>query len=583
MSEPDALSTSPPPTSPAPPRPGPASPGSAAAARPALLTVDDDPSVSRAVARDLRRRYGERYRVVRAESGPAALEALRDLALRGQPVAVLLADHRMPGMSGIEFLEQAMDLHPAARRVLLTAYADTSAAIDAINLVDLDHYLLKPWDPPEEKLYPVIDALLEAWRRDRRATERGRPEVKVVGDRWSPDFFALRDFLARNQVPYRSLPSDHPEAGLLLAATGAEGLALPVVVLPDGGWLERPTEARLAAAVGLHTTADADFYDLVVVGGGPAGLGAAVYGASEGLRTVLLERSATGGQAGQSSRIENYLGFPDGVSGAQLTDRARRQVDRFGVEVITAGDAVALEAEGPARTVVLSDGSRVSGHAVVLATGVSYRTLDVPGVEALTGAGVYYGSALTEAAGCEGADVHVVGGANSAGQAAVFLAGRARSVTVLVRGAGLEATMSDYLVKQLAALANVTVRTGTEVVEARGEGRLQRLVLATPQGREEVPSDRLFVFIGAAPRTDWLDGTAVRDERGYVVAGPDLLRGGDPPPGWDLQRDPYHLEASVPGVFVAGDVRSGSVKRVASAVGEGAMAVTLVHRYLEQR
>ena len=554
--------------------------GQQPADRPALLTVDDDPSVSRAVARDLRRRYGDRYRIVRAESGPAALDALRELALRGQEAAALVADFRMPGMSGIEFLERAIEVFPNARRVLLTAYADTSAAIDAINLVDLDHYLLKPWDPPEEKLYPVLDDLLLAWRRDRRPAVA---ETRLVGHRWSPPSHALRDFLARNQVPYRWVLADCPEGERLLAAGGYGPGDVPVVVLPDGDCLCSPSEAELAARVGLHTTADAAFYDLVVVGAGPAGLGAAVYGASEGLRTVLVERSATGGQAGQSSRIENYLGFPDGVSGAQLADRARRQADRFGVEMLSACDAVSLEADGPARTVVLADGARISAHAVVLATGVSYRVLEADGVAELTGAGVYYGSALTEAAGAQGLDVCIVGGANSAGQAAVHFAARARSVTLLVRGASLEATMSYYLIRQLEALDNVSVRTGTEVVAAHGGDHLEKLTLRTPEGGATVPADYLFVFIGAAPRTDWLDGTAVRDDRGFVVAGADLLVDGARPPTWEPDRDPYHLETSVPGVFVAGDVRSSSVKRVASAVGEGAMAVTLVHRYLELR
>ena len=550
------------------------------AARPAILTVDDDPSVSRAVARDLRRRYAEDYRIVRAESGPQALEAIRELALRGEQIAVFVADYRMPGMSGIEFLEQAMDLYPAARRVLLTAYADTNAAIDAINVVDLDHYLLKPWDPPEEKLYPVVDDLLEGWRRDKRRSVR---QTKIVGHRWNPRSYEVRDFLARNQVPYRWFSSDQPEGERLLSAAGVDASRLPVVITEDGECLCDPTEQELATRVGLHTTADLDFYDLVVVGAGPAGLGAAVYGASEGLKTVLVERSATGGQAGQSSRIENYLGFPDGVSGAALTDRARRQALKFGVEVLSACDANALTVDGSARTVQLSDGSRLAAHAVVLATGVSYRTLDAPGVQELTGAGVYYGSALTEASSAQDQDVFIVGGANSAGQAAVYFSRVARSVTLVVRGVGLESSMSYYLIEQLSRLANVTVRTCTEVAGAEGDGHLERLVLKTPDGEQTVPAGMLFVFIGAAPRTDWLDGTVHRDARGFVVAGPDLVVDGQRPADWDLDRDPYHLETSVPGVFVAGDVRADSVKRVASAVGDGAMAVTLVHRYLEQR
>jgi thioredoxin reductase (NADPH) len=548
--------------------------------RTALLTIDDDPGVSRAVARDLRRRYGETHRIVRAESGDQALDALREMKLRGDQVAVLLADYRMPRMSGIEFLEQAMDLYPGAKRVLLTAYADTDAAIDAINVVDLDYYLLKPWDPPEEKLYPVVDAMLEAWST---ADHRPVPETKVVGHRWSARSAEVREFLARNQVPYRWFTSDEPEGEALLKAADEDGRRLPLVITPHGGPLVAPTDGELADQVGLSTTPSTDFYDLVVVGGGPAGLGAAVYGASEGLRTVLLERTATGGQAGQSSRIENYLGFPDGVSGAQLTERARRQAVRFGAELITTRDVVGLDVNGSARTIRFADGATLAAHTVILATGVSYRQLAAPGVEHLTGRGVYYGSALTEAANCAEQDVYVVGGANSAGQAAVYLARGARSVTLVVRGASLETSMSYYLIQQIADVPTITVRTCSEVVSADGEKHLERLVLRdnTTGETETVDAQFLFVFIGAVPRTDWLDGVVSRDDRGFVVAGPDLS-GDGPPAGWTLDRAPYHLETSVPGVFVAGDVRSQSAKRVASAVGEGAMAVMLVHRYLDR-
>ena len=548
--------------------------------RPAIVSVDDDPGVSRAVARDLRRRYGDRYRVVRADSGAQALDALREMKLRGDVVAVILADYRMPQMSGIEFLEQAMDLFPAARRVLLTAYADTGAAIEAINVVDLDYYLLKPWDPPEEKLYPVIDAQVEAWAA---ADYRPVPETKVVGHRWSARSSEVREFLARNQVPYRWYSSDSPEGERLLRAAEADGRALPLVVTPDGDVLLEPSDGELAGRVGLATTPSADFYDLIVVGGGPAGLGAAVYGASEGLRTVLVERTATGGQAGQSSRIENYLGFPDGVSGDQLTDRARRQAVRFGAELLTACDVVGLEPTGSGRTVHFADGASVSAHSVILATGVSYQRLAVDGLDRLTGRGVYYGSALTEAASCRGEDVYIVGGANSAGQAAAYLAHGARSVTILVRGQTLEASMSYYLIQQLAGMDAVRVRPCTEVIEAHGEHHLERLTLRDNASGavETVDAGWLFVFIGAAPRTDWLGDLVARDERGFVLAGPDLAPNGGRPPGWTLERAPYHLETSVPGVFVAGDVRAESAKRVASAVGEGAMAVMLVHRYLE--
>src|SRR5580700_6737545 len=492
------------------------------AIRTAILTVDDDPGVSRAVARDLRRRYGEGHRIVRAESAAAALDALRQMKLRGDQVAVILADYRMPQMNGIEFLEQAMDIYPGARRVLLTAYADTGAAIDAINVVDLDHYLLKPWDPPEEKLYPVVDALLDAWLV---SDHRPVPETKVVGHRWSARCSEVREFLARNQVPYRWYNSDEPEAQRLLEAAHSDGLSLPVVITPDGDPLIAPSDAELASRVGLATTPSKDFYDLIVIGGGPAGLGAAVYGASEGLRTVLVERTATGGQAGQSSRIENYLGFPDGVSGAQLTDRARRQATRFGAEVLTARDVVGLDVNGPARSVRFADGSAIDAHTVILATGVSYRQLNAPGVESLSGRGVYYGSALTEAAACMAQDVFIVGGANSAGQAAVYLAKNCRSVTILVRAPSLTNSMSHYLIEQVQSNPRIKVRTCTEVVEAHGHDHLEQLTLADSNtgAKETVPAQWVFVFIGAAPLTDWLEGVVQRDSHGFVLTGPDLL------------------------------------------------------------
>ncbi|TML30308.1 MAG: response regulator [Actinobacteria bacterium] len=548
--------------------------------RAAMLTVDDDPAVSRAVARDLRRRYGQDYQILRASSGAEALDALREIKLRGGRLAVMLADYRMPQMNGVEFLEQAMDLFPNARRALLTAYADTDAAIQAINLVDVDHYLLKPWDPPEEKLYPVVDELLAAWQA---AGEREVDEVKVVGHRWSAPSYRIRDFLARNLVPYRWFPADEPEGRRLLDAAGVGPEAIPLVVTPDGRALAVPTAADVAAAVGMTTAPVRDFYDLIIVGGGPAGLGAAVYGASEGLRTVLVERKAIGGQAGQSSRIENYLGFPDGVSGAQLTERARRQAGRFAAEVLTTRDVVGLEARGPARVVRFADGAELSAHTVILATGVSYRPLVAPGVAELTGRGVYYGSAATEGPGCAGTDVYIVGGANSAGQAALFFSRYARTVTLVVRGDSLERSMSYYLIQQLAAIGNIQVRTRCQVVQAYGEEHLEAVTLCdSKEGTTStVEAGHLFVFIGAEPRTDWLDGAVHRDPHGFVYTGPDLLTDGRRPAGWDRDRDPFYLECSVPGIFAAGDVRANSVKRVASAVGEGAMAVTLVHTYLE--
>ena len=545
--------------------------------KPVILTVDDDPAVSRAVARDLRRKYGEKHRIVRAESGQDALETLNQLKLRGETVATLIADFRMPQMTGIEFLEEAMDVYPAARRVLLTAYADSHAAIDAINVVDLDHYLLKPWDPPEEKLYPVIDALLDAWSR---TPEHPIPHTKLIGHRWSAPSWRARDFLARNGLDYTWFMADEPEGERLLQAAGEDGGRLPVVITEGGETLVEPTDAELADRLGLTTTPSQEFYDLIVVGGGPAGLAAAVYGASEGLRTVLIERTATGGQAGQSSKIENYLGFPDGVGGGQLADRARRQAEKFGAELITAREATALEVNGPKRTVRFDDGSSIDAHAVIVATGVSYRELKAEGCTDLTGKGVHYGAAVSIAAECGGEEVYVIGGANSAGQAAMYLSREAKSVTILVRGPSLEASMSHYLIEQIKQRPNITVRTCTEVQRAVGAECLEKLVLVDNRTGEtqETSCARMFIFIGAAPRTDWLDGVVARDNHGFILTGPDLRN----VCGWTLDRPPHHLETSVPGVFVAGDVRADSAKRVAAAVGEGSMAVMLVHRYLAE-
>jgi len=555
--------------------------------KPVILTVDDDPAVSRAVARDLRRHYGERYRIVRAESGPDALETINELKLRGDTVAVFVADYRMPGMSGIEFLEEAMDIYPLARRVLLTAYADTHAAIDAINVVDLDHYLLKPWDPPEEKLYPVIDGLLEAWRAQ---GDRAIPVTKVVGHRWNPRSWEVRQFLARNQHSFRSYMADESKGKQLLDAAGLDGLQLPVVVTEGGETLVQPTNTELADMLGLSTSPSLEMYELAVIGGGPAGLAAAVYGASEGLKTVLIESTTTGGQAGRSSRIENYLGFEMGVSGATLTTSARRQAERFGAEIITTRKAVGLDINGPARTIRFEDGSTIGAQAVILATGVDYRHLQAPGCwenpddrDACNyiGRGVYYGASVSDSSDCEGEDVYIVGGANSAGQAAMFMSKTAKSVTLVVRGPSLAASMSYYLIQQIEGRDNIRVRTCTEVVEAVGEDdHLTGLVLENKQTgeRETVTASRLCCFIGATPRTKWLDGVVARDDYGFILTGPDLKD----VCGWTLERPPHHLETSVPGVFVAGDVRAESAKRVAAAVGEGSMAVMLVHRYLAE-
>jgi thioredoxin reductase (NADPH) len=544
--------------------------------KPVILTVDDDPAVSRAVARDLRRHYAENYRIVRAESGQDALETLAELKLRGDTVAVFVADYRMPQMSGIEFLEEAMDLYPLARRVLLTAYADTHAAIDAINVVDLDHYLLKPWDPPEEKLYPVIDALLDAWRS---TGDRVIPHTKIIGHPWNARSSEVREFLARNRLYYTWFRADEPKGKQMLEAAGRDELTLPVVITEQGETLVAPTDAELAATLGLTTTPAEDFYELVVIGGGPAGLAAAVYGASEGLKTVLIERTATGGQAGQSSRIENYLGFPDGLSGSQLAERARRQAEKFEAELITAAEVTAIEIDGSARTVHLSDGRAIGARAVILAMGVEYRQLPAEGCAGLTGAGVYYGATASVASDCDDDEVYVIGGANSAGQAAMYLSRTAKSVTIVSRRT-LEDSMSYYLIQQIRANDKIKEMPNTVVHAVKGNSRLERICLENrlTGEREEYGCGRMFIFIGAEPRTDWLDGVVARDDHGFILSGPDLRD----VCGWTLDRPPHHLETSVPGVFVAGDVRAESAKRVAAAVGEGSMAVMLVHRYLAE-
>jgi thioredoxin reductase (NADPH) len=548
--------------------------------RPVILTVDDDATVSRAIARDLRRQYGEHYRIIRAESGPDALEVLGELVTRGDQVAMLLADHRMPEMNGVEFLEQAMDIVPLAKRALLTAYADTDAAIAAINTVDLDHYLLKPWAPPEEKLYPVIDELLDDFAATQRPAFDG---MRVVGHRWSLPSNDVKEFLARNGVPFEWLDVDSEPARQLLDAAHATDDDLPVVVVPGGEVLRAPTARDLAAHIGRSTTAERPFYDLVVIGGGPAGLGAAVYGASEGLRTLLVERSATGGQAGQSSRIENYLGFPRGVSGAELARRASDQARRFDVEILTANEVTGISHRGAAHMLTLADGNDVATQACIIATGVSYRRLPASGAERYAGRGIYYGAATHEAVNCRGEHVYIVGGANSAGQAAVHFSRYAQNVTMLVRGDSLHRSMSQYLIDQIERVHNIAVRTCTEVAAVDGDGHLEALTLRDTRtdDDETVPAGHLFVFIGASPTTEWLGDGIARDGRGFILTGRDVLRDGRPPDSWLPQRDPYYLETSTAGVFAAGDVRHKSVKRVASAVGEGAMAVTLVHRYLE--
>jgi thioredoxin reductase (NADPH) len=552
-------------------------------ARPVILVIDDDAEVRRAVERDLRRKYNKDYRLVSADSAATALETLEQLALRGETVALLLSDQRMPDVSGVEFLEQALRIFPKAKRTLLTAYADTDAAIRAINSVKIDYYLLKPWDPPEEKLYPILDDLLDDWWQSYRPPFEG---LRVVGTRWSPEGHQIKDFLARNLVPYQWLDLERDaEARRLLEFAGADPTCLPLVLFPDGSGLSKPSTAEIATQIGLRTRAEQPFYDMVIVGGGPAGLAAAVYGASEGLSTVLVEREAPGGQAGTSSRIENYLGFPQGISGGELARRAVTQARKFEAEVISQ-EVVNLRCEGPYRVVTLGDGSEIRGYAVLIATGVSYRTLDVAGVERLTGAGIYYGAAQTEAMSCRDETVFVVGGANSAGQAAMYFAKYAGKVVMLVRAESLAKSMSQYLINQIEATPNIEVRSYCQVVEAHGQGKLEALTIRYQHG-EQPPTDQtepasgLFIFIGAAPRTDWLAGIVERDAHGFILAGADLLAEGKRPRFWPLDRDPYLLETSVPGIFVAGDVRAGSVKRVASGVGEGSIAIQFVHRYLE--
>jgi thioredoxin reductase (NADPH) len=552
-------------------------------AKPAILSVDDDPEVLQAVARDLRQHYGDRFRIVRADSGASALEALQQLKLRNESVALFLADQRMPRMEGVEFLEHASEIFPLAKRVLLTAYADTDAAIRAINSAKLDYYLLKPWDPPEERLYPVLDDLLDDWQASYRPVFEG---IRVIGDRWSPRTHQTKDFLARNQIPYQWLDIESdPEAQKLLTYASADSsLGLPLVIFSDGSRANQPTPQQIAEKIGLQTQAERPFYDLIIVGGGPAGLAAAVYGASEGLSTVMIEREAPGGQAGSSSRIENYLGFPVGLSGADLARRAMTQARRFGVEILSPQEVVGVRVQDPYRIVKLGDGGEISCHAMLIATGVSYRKLDVPGMAHLQGAGVYYGAAQTEAIACQNEDVYIVGGANSAGQAAMYFARYASTVTMLIRSGSLTKSMSQYLIDQIEATDNIIVKPYTTVVEAKGETSLEALTLlnsATGE-QETVPATSIFIFIGAAPRTDWLGDLIERDERGFILSGADLTGDRQHPKGWTLDRDPFLLETNVPGIFVAGDVRHQSVKRVASGVGEGSISVQFIHRYLAE-
>jgi thioredoxin reductase (NADPH) len=547
--------------------------------KPTIVAVDDDPAVLRAIARDLRARYGADYRIVRAESGAEALEALAELILRGRKVALIVSDQRMPQMTGVELLERVRGQVPDAKLLLLTAYADTDVAIKAINDIGLDYYMLKPWDPPEERLYPVIDDLLGDWRGGHPEDES---QLTVVGHRWADRSFEIKAFLARNHVPYRWLDIERDdEAGRLFELAGAEPEHLPLVLVPEGDTVRNPTTLALAEALGLRTRAEQPLYDLCIVGGGPAGLAAAVYAASEGLRTVVVERDAPGGQAGQSASIENYLGFPKGLSGADLTRRAVAQAARFGAEMVSARDVVAFETRGPVRAVRIDGITDIEARAVLIATGVSYRRLDAVGIDELGSRGIYYGATASEAAHCAGEEVYIVGAANSAGQAALNLARHAKRVVLVVRGDDLAASMSEYLVGRIRSATNIEVREHTQVVAAQGDGHLEQITMRDSHtgAEEDAATSWLFVFIGALPRTDWLGDAIVRDDKGFIITGQDLLSSPEAA-RWPLARSPFALETSVPGVFAAGDVRLDSMKRVASAVGEGAMSVYLVHRYL---
>jgi thioredoxin reductase (NADPH) len=554
-------------------------------AKPILLSVDDDSDVLRAIERDLRSKYGAEYRVIGSDSPEGALTLLKQLKVRNDSVALLLADQRMPHMDGVEFLQEGMQIFPDAKRALLTAYADTNAAISAINQANINYFFLKPWDPPAEHLYPQLDDLLDDWRASYRPTFEG---IRVLGTRWSPKSYELRDFLARNRVPYQwidvELSVNDPETKRLLEALGPEAANLPIVLFPDGTKLLESVPAEVAQRVGLRTRAQTDFYDLAIVGGGPAGLAAAVYGASEGLHTVMVEREAPGGQAGMSSRIENYLGFPMGLSGGDLARRAVVQAQRFGVEILSPQEAISVRTEGPYRMLKFADATEISCHALMIATGVQWRRLQAPGIDRLQGAGVYYGGGSTEALRCKGEIIYVIGGANSAGQAAMNFAKYAERVVIVVRGSSLSSTMSQYLIDQIKEMPNIQIWPNASVAEAHGETHLEEIsfLCSDTNKLERVPASAMFIFIGALPRTDWLADVVERDERGFVLTGPDLLRDGQRPKGWALDRDPYLLETNIAGIFAVGDVRHGSVKRVASGVGEGSVAVQFIHQYLSK-
>jgi thioredoxin reductase (NADPH) len=550
-------------------------------AKPIIMTIDDEPHVLNAIARDLQAFYQKDYQIVKASSGTQALETVREFKRRNTPLALFLVDQRMPVMSGVEFLTEAIKLYPEAKKVLLTAYADTDAAIASINTVDLDYYLLKPWDPPEERLYPVLDDLLSDWVVTVPVPYEG---IRVAGTLWSAGSYAVKDFLARSQVSYQWLNIERDsEARELVESVSEERPTLPVVFFPDGSILVAPDLRSLAEKIGMRAPAQQPFYDLIIIGAGPAGLAGAVYGASEGLKTAVIEKEATGGQAGTSARIENYLGFPKGISGADLARRATTQAKRLGAEILTAQEVTALRIEDPYRFVTLDDDSELSCHALLIATGVKVRELNVPGLEPLIGASVYYGAATSEAVNYRDKKVFVVGGANSAGQGAMFLSRFASDVTVLIRGDSLRTSMSRYLIDQIDSTDNISLAVNSKVTEVTGTDHLETITITNNRSGESetVPADALFIFIGAVPHCDFVKGIVEMDEAGFILTGQDLIRNGRRPKNWKLRRDPFLLETSVPGIFAAGDVRHGVIRRVASAVGQGAVAVSLVHKYLE--
>lgn len=546
--------------------------------KPVIFSIDDDPSVLNSIERDLRAKYGQDYRILPINRGKAALEYLKKMEQRNETVALFLVDQRMPEMSGTDFLAEALQTYPQAKRVLLTAYADTQAAIESINEVRLDYYLMKPWHPPEERLYPILDELLEDWKAHVRLPYEG---IRVAGALWSLPSHQVKDFLTRHQIPYQWLDIEKDSNARKLVENVSPEIKLPVIFFPDDKVLIEPDLKQLADKVGLQTQAGLPFYDIIIIGSGPAGLAAAVYAGSEGYKCLVIEKAAPGGQAGSSPKIENYLGFPAGISGDDLTRRAVSQAKRFGVEILSAQEAVQVAVKDAYRIVKLNDGTEISCHAVLIATGASFHTLKMPGADALTGAGIYYGAAYTEAMNYKDGDVFVVGGANSAAQGAIYLSQFARKVTVLIRGH--EPTASKHLVDAMQSNAKIEILTDTDLLEVKGSNALEQIVIKNTNSDESKTFDAaaLFVFIGVQPQSKIVSELVMCSSKGYVFTGPDVMVDKKPPPGWTLERDPFLLETSTPGIFAAGDVRYGTSHRVASAVGEGAIAYALMKEYLK--